>query len=97
MVIIDADKQNIRPRKLLVDPAYIDYLEDNLIMGFDGISRSSQKAAKKTVISIKDSEKNDLIQELSSLTETGINLFCQEMNIIRHGMVTKRLEILNLS
>ena len=57
LVIIEADKQNIRPRRFLVNPEYINYLEDNLIMGFDGISRSSQKAAKKTVDSIKDSEK----------------------------------------
>ena len=46
IVIIELDKQNIKPRRFLVNPEYINYLEENLIMGFDGISRSSQKAAK---------------------------------------------------
>ncbi|MDC2963096.1 hypothetical protein OAX96_03115 [Prochlorococcus sp. AH-736-K15] len=91
LVIIEADKQNIRPRRLLVNPDYITYLENNLIMGFDGISRSSQLSAKNTVDSIKDSEKSDLTKELSFLTEKGINLFCKQMNIERHATITKQI------
>ena len=55
LVFIEADKYKIRPRRFIANPEYIKYLEENLIMGFDGISRSSQIAAKNTVNSLMDS------------------------------------------
>ena len=49
LVFIDADQQGIRPRRFLANSTYINHIQDNLIMGFDGISRSSQISAKNTV------------------------------------------------
>ena len=76
----------------MVSSDYKKYLEDNLILGFDGVSRSSQLAAKKTVSSIvSNSQKNDLMEELADLNNQGINFFCEENSISNHSKVTKNI------
>ena len=92
LVIIEADKNQIKPRKFMVSSEYIKYLEDNLIMGFDGISRSSQVAAKKTVNTINSLSKNNaLMLKLADLNAQGVDLFCKEESINKHSEITKKI------
>ena len=44
-------------------------------MGFDGISRSSQVAAKNVVASISEEEKQELFLELADLNVKGLIFF----------------------
>ena len=68
------------------------YLEDNLILGFDGISRSSQIAAQNTISSINTkSIKDEFMYELAELNEQGVNLFCKEETVDNHAKVTKKI------
>ena len=97
LVIIEANCDQIRPRRFMVSSDYKKYLEDHLILGFDGISRSSQLAAKKTVSSITSkSQKNDLMLEFAELNNQGVNYFCEEESISNHSKVTKKIRDIKL-
>ncbi len=91
IVIIEADKQLIRPRRFIANPAYIEYIQDNLLMGFDGVSRSSQVAAKSIKSSIIDKRKAELLSELSFLSNEGVDLFVKESTIDKHAEITKNI------
>ena len=96
LILIEADKQSIRPRRFIVDPDYLNYLQDNLLMGFDGISRSSQVAAKNVVASISEQEKQDLFLELAHLNSQGVDLFSSQASIEKHSLITKKIRDIKL-
>ncbi|WP_413682195.1 hypothetical protein [Prochlorococcus sp. MIT 9123] len=96
LILIEADKQSIRPRRFIINPDYLSYLEDNLLMGFDGISRNSQVAAKNVVASISEEEKNDMFLELANLNSQGIDFFSAQESIDQHALTTKKIRDIKL-
>ena len=54
IVLIEANQQSINPRKFVTRSEYINYVTENLLMGFDGIERFSSVAS--TQVSRKISE-----------------------------------------
>ena len=92
IVIIEANKYQIRPRRFMAKSDYLNYIEENLIMGFDGISRSSQVAAKNTVNAINNNNLDEyLMPKLASLNEKGVDFFCNESSIDEHAKLTKQI------
>ena len=96
LIIIEADKQSIRPRRFIINPDYLKYMQENLLMGFDGISRNSQVAAKKTVASISEKEKHDLFLELADLNSQGVDFFSSQESIEKHALITKKIRDIKL-
>ncbi len=96
LVLIDADKQGIRPRRFIINSRYLEYIQDNLIMGFDGKSRSSQISAKNTVNSLLNSDKDSLLNDLANYSEMGIDCFCKEHTAERHAEITKKIRDIKL-
>ena len=65
-------------------------------MGFDGISRSSQVAAKNVVASISEQEKKDLFLELADLNMQGVEFFSSQESIEKHALLTKKIRDIKL-
>ncbi|KGG00322.1 MULTISPECIES: hypothetical protein [Prochlorococcus] len=96
LILIEADKQSIRPRRFIINPDYLNYLQDNLLMGFDGISRNSQVAAKNVIASISKEEKNDMFLELADLNSQGVEFFSEQESIDKHALITKKIRDIKL-
>ena len=96
LILIEADKQSIRPRRFIINPDYLSYLQNNLVMGFDGISRNSQVAAKNVVTSISEKEKHEMLLELADLNSQGVDLFSSQENINKHASITKKIRDIKL-
>ena len=96
LILIEADKQSIRPRRFIINPDYLNYIQDNLLMGFDGISRSSQVAAKNVISSISKQEKQELFLELADLNAQGIEYFSSQESIENHSIITKKIRDIKL-
>ena len=96
LILIEADKQSIRPRRFIINPDYLDYMQDNLLMGFDGISRNSQVAAKNVVTSISEQEKQDLFLNLADLNAQGVEFFSSQETIEKHALLTKKIRDIKL-
>ena len=50
IVLIEANQQSINPRKFVTRPEYIDYVTENLLMGFDGVERFSSVAQSRFLV-----------------------------------------------
>lgn len=96
LILVEADKQSIRPRRFIVNPDYLIYLQDNLLMGFDGISRNSQVAAKNVVASISEVKKKELFLELADLNAQGVEFFSSQESIEKHALITKKIRDIKL-
>jgi len=88
-VLIEADKQAIQPRKFVTNPEYIKYITDNLLMGFDGKERFSSLASTKVVKSISSCMNDNLLNELTDVSNAGINAFGKEADINQHAELTR--------
>ena len=89
LVLIDADRQAVQPRKFVTRSDYVEYISQNLLMGFDGIQRYSSLASTKISQSISSNEYGDLLAELAHVSEAGIAAFGQEADINHHAELTK--------
>ena len=96
LILIEADKQSIRPRRFIINPEYLNYLQENLLMGFDGISRNSQIAAKNVIASISEEEKYDMFLELADLNSQGVDFFSAQESIYKHALTTKKIRDIKL-
>ena len=97
LVLIEADKQGIKPRKFISRSEYVEYITSSLLLGFDGIDRFSSVASAEVTNFIKKKNNFDLMIELSQMSERGIQLFGQEGDITEHAKLTKSIRDLNLS
>lgn len=88
-VMIDADKQGIKPRTFIARSEYTDYISDNLLMGFDGIERYSSVASSKISKSISNPTNDSFLKELSDISNAGITAFGNEADINQHASLTK--------
>ena len=89
LVLIEANKQAITPRKFVSSPEYVDYIADNLLMGFDGVERFSTVASTKFSRSISDESNENLLTDLASISNAGIEAFGKEADITEHATLTK--------
>lgn len=96
LVLIEADKQGIKPRKFISRSEYIKYITSSLLLGFDGIDRFSGVASAEVTNFIKKENNFDLMIELSQMSERGIQLFGQEADIIEHAKLTKSIRDIKL-
>ena len=65
-------------------------------MGFDGISRNSQIAAKNVIASISEEEKFDMLLELADLNCQGVDFFSAQESIDKHALITKKIRDIKL-
>jgi len=96
LVYIKADRNGIYPRRYIARKAYIDYLCENLLLGFNGVARFSQEAAKRVVGEIKRGARDEMLKDLAGFSEAGIKLFSNEADINEHAAVTKSCRDLKL-
>lgn len=89
IVLIEADKQLIMPRRFVTRSEYVTYITDNLLMGFDGIDRFSSVASSKVSNSILEKNNDHLLDELAAISDAGIEAFGQEADINQHAELTK--------
>ena len=89
LVLIEADRQGINPRKFVSRSEYIQYITSNLLMGFDGIQRYSAVASGQISSSIKNGTFSDLMTQLSDITAQGVKAFGDEADVTEHARLTK--------
>ena len=97
LVLIEADKQGIKPRKFISRSEYVEYITSSLLLGFDGIDRFSSVASAEVTNFIKKKNNFDLMIELSQMSERGIQLFGQEGDITEHAKLTKLIRDIKLN
>lgn len=96
LVLIEADKQGIKPRKFISRSEYISYITSSLLLGFDGIDRFSGKASAEVTNFIENRNNYELMKELSQMSEKGIQLFGKEADIVEHANLTKSIRDIKL-
>jgi len=96
LVIIEGDADGIKPRKFVSRKEYTDYICSSLIMGFDGIERFSGIASKEIDRFISKKVSEPLMNELSEISNEGIDLFGKEGDIDNHAQITKRIRDIKL-
>ena len=100
IVMTEANEFGINPRRFITTKEYIEYIENNLLMGFDGIDRSSQESAKKITKTISTERGLELLKELEKASNKGIEEFGKESDINSLAELTRacrdiKLEINN--
>ena len=96
IVLIEANQQSINPRKFVTRPEYINYVTENLLMGFDGVERFSSVASEQVSRKISDGSHEQILNELASISNAGIDAFGSEADINDHAMLTKQSRELKL-
>ena len=96
VVLIEADRQGIQPRRFVSRSEYIDYIADNLLMGFDGIERLSSVASSRISESITEEKNKALLLELATVSDLGISAFSGEADIQQHAFLTKEARNIKL-
>jgi D-glycero-alpha-D-manno-heptose-7-phosphate kinase len=88
-VLIDAGCEGIRPRAFTISKQYINYLESNLLLGFDGIDRFSGLASQKTKEAIYSTKYDELLVRLSELSDQGIKAIGENSDVSELAKLTK--------
>ena len=89
LVLIEADRQGINPRKFVSRNEYIEYITGNLLMGFDGIQRYSGVASGQISSAIKNKLFSDSMNQLSEISSLGVKAFGDEVDVTEHARLTK--------
>ena len=90
LVYIEASKDCINPRKFISSVDYVKYIEENLLLGFDGIQRFSGDTSKKVVKGLKSGSYDFDLRELADISDAGIKAFDNEEDISTHATLTKK-------
>lgn len=90
LVLIDADKEGVKPRRFICRKEYIEYIESSLLMGFDGAHRYSGIASKKITTAISQEKNTEYLNELDALSQEGIKAFGMEESIEKNAEITKK-------
>ena len=96
LVLIEADKQGIKPRKFISSSEYINYITSSLLLGFDGIDRFSGIASAEVTNFIEKKDNSEMMNELSQMSAQGIQLFGSEADIKEHANLTKSIRDIKL-
>tara|TARA_Y100001968_G_scaffold333876_1_gene400432 strand:- start:6664 stop:7650 length:987 start_codon:yes stop_codon:yes gene_type:complete len=90
LVLIEAGKQGIQPRKFISRLDYINYITSSLLLGFDGNERFSSVASAEITKRIRSNTADDLMKELAQISNLGIDSFGKEVDIKEHALITKQ-------
>ena len=84
LVFIDTCGSEITPRRYVCQSDYIRYFEESILLGFDGIPRNSGDSSRITKKKIASNTMEPMLQELASITESGINAFgdCSDLSVL---------------
>ncbi len=88
-VHINAYKDNIQAKNLLVSSDYRKYIESSLLLGFTGKQRFSSLASKKIDKALRDDTYLSELQELHEISQKGIDSFLKEADILENARLTK--------
>ena len=88
LVYIKASQEGIKPQKFVARQGYIDYICENLLLGFNGNSGTPSFLHPRPLILFVKLVLN-LLQDLAGYSRTGIDLFSAEADITDHANVTK--------
>lgn len=89
LVLIEADKQGINPRRFVSRSEYIEYIQSNLLMGFDGIQRYSGIASHQISAAIENDLFSQPMSQLSEISSIGVKAFGDEAEVTEHARLTK--------
>ena len=89
LVVVEANKEEIRPRRFISNKDYVNYICQNMLLGFDGKERFSGDASKIISKNIQSKECSSLMHDLSEITKKGIESFGKEADINVHAELTK--------
>jgi len=95
-ILLNANKNKITYQKIDISNDYKVHLESNLLIGFSGRSRFSSLKATKLVNIISNNQKNDLMEELKSLSEEGVESFLKNKEANYHATLTKKIRNIKL-
>ena len=90
LILIDAYGKKISPRRFITTKEYENYISSSLLMGFDGIERNSQICSSKISNNVSRQSNDDLMQNISELSNAGIDAFSKEADISTHATITKK-------
>ena len=88
-VQINAYKNNIQPKNLVVSSDYQKFIESSLLMGFNGKQRFSSLASKKVDKALRDNTYSSDLKELQEISQKGIDSFIKESDILEIANLTK--------
>ena len=97
LLLIEADSESINPRKFISRKEYINYICDNMLLGFDGVERYSGESSEKITRKIEGQENDSILNELAVISNEGINVFGKEGDINQHAYLTKQSRDLKIS
>lgn len=89
IILIEADAHDIKPRRFVAAKEYVDYICENMLMGFNGQGRLSQEAAKEITHNISSTKNEEMLRELEAVSNEGINIFGLQNDINEHAKLTK--------
>ncbi len=96
-ILIDADKEGVKPKRFLVRKSYQNYIESSLLMGFTGVQRFSSLASTKVNKALQQKQNESKLKELSDITKKAIEAFGQESDIEENAHYTKLSRDIKLS
>ena len=96
VVLVKAGKEGVNPRRFIARKEYLDYICENLLLGFNGSPRFSGTFASKTVQSLSNGQKLPLLLDLSAYTKAGIKLFVDEADVSMHAEITRKCRDIKL-
>ena len=73
--LIKAYQDEIIPKKFICTSEYKKYIEENLLLGFNGFERFSGISSKKTISCLRNKEYQMMLNELSMASTEGIDEF----------------------
>ena len=74
-------------KSLLLPSDYLNDLEQHVLLGFSGISRTAEQHARSKVENIKQGKTKDELQALTGLTQEALKAFQEEANFEQIGML----------
>ena len=89
LCLIKAYQDEIVAKRFICSSDYKKYIEENLLLGFNGLERFSGVSAKKTISKLKDGTFDGKLKELSMACAMGIDEFSKESDIAVHATLTK--------
>ena len=87
--VIELTESKINVRHLKVSQEYLNDFEKHIMLGFSGIDRLSDTHARQQVNNIKQGKSKITLEEISTITETALNIFENYGKIVEIGNLLK--------
>lgn len=87
--VIELSEHDINVRHLKVSQEYLTEFESHIMLGFSGIDRLSDVHAKQQVDAINSGKSKNLLEEITTITDTALNIFENYGKIVEIGNLLK--------